>query len=151
VTGDASDSTVRRDDFEVVVGSRRGCGFSHSENSSENVHVHSSALVLSLKFVDCLRTLVGMVHSQGVSGGEVGGPTSRSRVTTSVVVVVVVFAVLVRSLSLSMGFALFSVRSLLVSARSVSGARSVYRLGVLSFDPIYTSLHTFLIDRHFHP
>jgi hypothetical protein len=39
-------------------------------------------------------------------GGEVGGPVSRSRVTTSVVVVVVVFALFVRSLSLSMGVAL---------------------------------------------
>jgi hypothetical protein len=58
-------------------------------------------------------------------GGEVGGPASRSRsrVTTSVVVVVVVFACsLVRSLSLSMGFDLFLVRSLSLSAR---GVRSV--------------------------
>jgi hypothetical protein len=32
---------------------------------------------------------------------------------------------------------------------SISGARSVYRLGFwLSFDPIYSSLHTSSIDRH---
>jgi hypothetical protein len=47
---------------------------------------------------------------------------------------------------------LFPVRSLLFSVGlwgSVCGARSVYRLGFwLLFDPIYTSLHTSLIDRH---
>jgi hypothetical protein len=72
-------------------------------------------------------------------------------VTTSVVVVVVVFALFVRSLSLSMGFALLFV----LFSVSVRGVRSVelvqylYRLGFwLVFDPIYTSLHPSLIDRH---
>jgi hypothetical protein len=67
-------------------------------------------------------------------------------VTISVVVVVVAFALFVRSLSLSMGFALFLVRSLFSVGPwgSVRRARSVYRLGFwLWFDPIYT-LHTHL-------
>jgi hypothetical protein len=85
--------------------------------------------------------------------GEVGGPASRSRVTTSDVVVVVVFALFVRSLSLWMGFGLFLVRSLFCVDPwgSVSRARSVgidWGSGWLLFDPIYTSLHTSLIDRH---
>jgi hypothetical protein len=42
-----------------------------------------------------------------VLGGEVGGPAFRSRVMTCVVVLVVVFALFVRSLSLSVEFALF--------------------------------------------
>jgi hypothetical protein len=63
----------------------------------------------------------------GVLGGEVGGPASRSRsrVTTSVVDVVVVFALFVRSLSLTMGFALFLVRLFVLFSVSVRGVRSV--------------------------
>jgi hypothetical protein len=84
-----------------------------------------------------------------------GGPASSSRVTTSVVVVVVVvvvFALFVRSLSLSMGFALFLVRSLFSVGPwgSVRRARSVHRFVFWQwFDPIYT--HPSSIDRHLHP
>jgi hypothetical protein len=59
-----------------------------------------------------------------VLGGEVGGPASHSRVTTSVVDVVVVFALFVRSLSLTMGFALFLVRLFVLFSLSVCGVRS---------------------------
>jgi hypothetical protein len=79
-----------------------------------------------------------------VLGGEVGGPASHSRVTTSDVVVVVVFALFVCSFFVGGVCSLSCSSSFSVGPWGlVSGARSVYRLGFWqSFDPIYTSLHT---------
>jgi hypothetical protein len=93
--------------------------------------------------------VVGANWHCGLLGGEVGGPASRSRVTTGVVHVVV-FALLFARFLCRWGL-LFLVRSLFSVGPwgSVSGVRSVYRFGFwLSFDPIYTSLHPSLIDRH---
>jgi hypothetical protein len=87
-------------------------------------------------------------------GGEVGGPASRSPVTTSddecrccrcCVCSLCPLAFFVDGVC-SLVRSLFCVGPW----GSVRGARSVYRLAFwLSFDPIYTSLHTSLLDRHF--
>jgi hypothetical protein len=88
-----------------------------------------------------------------VLGGEVGGPASHSRVTTSVVDVVVVFALFVRSLSLTMGFALFLVRLFVLFSLSVRGVRSVELVQYIDWSSgcrsIQSTLHfTSSIDHH---
>jgi hypothetical protein len=89
-----------------------------------------------------------------VLGGEVGGPASRSRVTTSVVDVV--FALFVRSLSFCpLAFFVDGVCSFLfvLFSLSVRGVRSVGLVQYIDWDSgcrsIQSTLHTSLIVRHF--
>jgi hypothetical protein len=118
-------------------------------------------LVVSIFLEEHDKWAYPLIHADAVEyifillGGEIGGPASRSRVTTSVVDVVVfalfvrslfVRSLFVRSLSLSTGFALFLVRSLF--SLSVRGVRSVGFVHYIDWDSGCRSIQSTL---HFTP